>query len=184
MVSAVSSRYARALLDVVFAPGTQADPARVLRDLRTVEQVIGQSPELRTALASPAVPPSKKRGVMRRILAPMGLEPRVVNFVYVVIDHRRAAGFTEIVDAFEVLMDERLGLVAADVRSAKPLTGAQQAALEAQLSRVSGKKAKLKFSTDPALIAGVVARVGSRLYDGSVRGQLDRLRGRLGGKVA
>jgi F-type H+-transporting ATPase subunit delta len=72
-----------------------------------------------------------------------------------------------------------MGLIAADIRSAKDLTDAQRAALEAQVSRLAGKKAKLKFSTDPALIGGVVARIGSTVYDGSVRGQLDRLKTRL-----
>jgi F-type H+-transporting ATPase subunit delta len=179
MQSAVSARYARALLDVIFAPGSQADPARVLKDLRAVEQVIAESAALRHALASPAVAPSRKRAVMRRLMQPMGLEPRVVNFVYVVIDHRRAGEFASIVDAFEQLLDERLGFVGAEIRSARPLSDAQRAVLEAQVSRLAGRKAKVKFSTDPALIAGVVARVGSTVYDGSVRGQLDRLRAKL-----
>lgn len=180
MQSAVSHRYARALLDVVFAPGAQADAAKIMTDLRAVERVIAESPPLRHALASPAVAPSKKRAVMRRILEPMGIERRVLNFVYVVIDHRRGGDFGAIVDAFETLLDERLGFVAADVRSAHALSDAQRASLEAQVSRLSGRKARLKFSTDPALIAGVVARVGSTVYDGSVRGQLERLRTRLG----
>jgi F-type H+-transporting ATPase subunit delta len=70
--------------------------------------------------------------------------------------------------------------VQADVSSARDLTAGQRTSLEVQLSRLAGKKAKLRFSTDPALIAGVVARVGSVVYDGSVRGQLDRLRVKLG----
>lgn len=181
MQSAVSHRYARALLDVMFAPGQHTDAAKIVTDLRAVEQLIAESSTLRTALASPAVAPSKKRAVMRRLLEPMGLEPRVLNFVYVVIDHRRAHEFSSIVDAFEALVDERLGFVAADIRSAHALSDAQRASLEAQVSRLSGgRKAKLKYSTDPALIAGVVARVGSTVYDGSVRGQLERLRTRLG----
>jgi F-type H+-transporting ATPase subunit delta len=109
----------------------------------------------------------------------MGLPEKVVNFVYVVIDHRRGHDFPSIVDGFEQLLDERLGLVAADVRSAKELTDSQRQAIEAQVSRLAGKKAKLKFSTDPSLIGGVVARVGSTVYDGSVRGQLERLRTKL-----
>jgi F-type H+-transporting ATPase subunit delta len=97
-----------------------------------------------------------------------------------VIDHRRAPEFASIVDGFETLLDERLGFVAAEVRSATPLTPAQRAKLEIQVSRLAGKKAKLKFSSDPALIGGVVAHVGSTVYDGSVRGQLEKLRTRLG----
>src|SRR4029077_13350007 len=95
------------------------------------------------------------------------------------IDHRRAHDFGSIVDAFETLLDERLGFVAAEVRSARPLTEAQRVTLETQVSRLAGKKAKLKFSSDPALIGGVVAHVGSTVYDGSVRGHWEKLRTRL-----
>jgi F-type H+-transporting ATPase subunit delta len=84
--------------------------------------------------------------------------------------------FSSIVEAFEALLDERLGYVRAYVASAQPLPDAQRSRLEAEISRVAGKKAKLKFSVDPALVAGVVARIGSTVYDGSVRGQLDKLR--------
>ena len=83
------------------------------------------------------------------------------------------------VEAFEVLLDEHLGFIRADVSSAQPLSDGQKQALETQLTRLAGKKAKLKFQTDPALVAGVVARVGSKVYDGSVRGQLERLRATL-----
>lgn len=180
MPSIVASRYARALVDVVATAASKADPAQILRELRSVEQIIAASPSLRTALASPAVAPSRKRAVMRRLLEPMNLDPRVRNFVYVVTDHRRAGEFASIVDAFEQLLDERMGLVAAHVRSARELDARQRAAFEALVSRLAGRKAKVKFSTDPALIAGVVAHVGSTVYDGSVRGQLERLRIRLG----
>jgi len=180
MLSVVSARYARALVDVVTAPGSNADPAQVLSQLRAVQELIHGSVVLQNALASPAVAPSKKRAVMRRLLDPMNVSEKVRNFVYVVIDHRRAHDFASIVDGFESLLDERLGFVTTEVRSATPLTDAQRSKLEAQVSRLAGKKAKLKFSSDPALIGGVVARVGSTVYDGSVRGQLERLRTRLG----
>ena len=180
MVSVVAARYARALADVVTGAASRTDPAQALAQLRTIEQQIAGSVVLRNALASPAVAPSRKRAVMRRLMEPMNVSEKVRNFVYVVIDHRRSGDFSSIVDAFEALLDERLGYVAAEIRSARELTPPQRQALEAQVSRLSGKKAKLKFSTDPALIGGVVARIGSTVYDGSVRGQLQRLRVKLG----
>ena len=180
MLSVVSARYARALVEVVTDPGAKADPAQVLAQLRAVQELIHGSAELQTALASPAVAPSRKRAVMRQLLEPMGVGDKVRNFVYVVIDHRRAHEFASIVDGFETLLDERLGFVSAEVRSATPLTAAQRVQLEAQVSRLAGKKAKLKFSSDPALIGGVIARVGSTVYDGSVRAQFEKLRTRLG----
>jgi F-type H+-transporting ATPase subunit delta len=177
MLSVVASRYGRALADVVVS--AHVDGASVLTALRQVEEVIDGSAELRAALQSPAVSPARKRSAMQRVIAPLGLPEKVRNFVNVVIDHGRVKDFSNIVEAFEQLLDERLGFVAADVRSAKELSVSQRSAIEAQLSRVAGKKAKLKFSTDPALIGGVVARVGSTVYDGSVRGQLERLRTKL-----
>jgi F-type H+-transporting ATPase subunit delta len=181
MLSVVATRYARALVDVVVS--SNSDGAQVLAGLRSVEQLIEGSPELRTALASPAVQPSRKHEVIKRLLEPAmlgeALPEKVRNFVYVVIDHRRVGEFSSIVDGFEQSLDERLGFVAADIRSTTELTDSQRQAIEAQVSRLAGKKAKLKFSTDSNMIGGVVARVGSTVYDGSVRGQLERLRTKL-----
>jgi F-type H+-transporting ATPase subunit delta len=78
--------------------------------------------------------------------------------------------------AFEQVLDERLGFIHAEVHSAFQLSAEQQQALSAQLARISGKQIRMKFATDPELIGGVTARVGSKLYDGSVSGHLARLR--------
>ena len=179
MLSVVATRYAKALVDVVTEPGSGVDPSAVMEQLRSVEQVVTGSLDLRNALLSPAVSPSRKRAVIAKVVAGLNLHRKVLNFLFVVIDHRRIHEISSIVEAFEALLDQRLGYVRGDVSSALPLSGPQQATLEAEISRVAAKKAKLKFSTDPALIAGVVARIGSTVYDGSVRGQLDRLRTKL-----
>ena len=179
MHSVVATRYAKALVDVVAAPGSGIDPAAALAQLRAIEEVIAASAEFRTALLSPAVSPARKRAAVSRLLAPLDLRPEVRNFLFVVIDHRRVDQFSAIVEAVETLLDERLGYVRADVSSAQPLADAQRSGLETEISRVAGKKAKLRFSIDPALIAGVVARIGSTVYDGSVRGQLEQLRTKL-----
>jgi F-type H+-transporting ATPase subunit delta len=176
MLSAVSTRYARALVDVVTEPGSNIDPQMAMDQLRQVAAMVSGSEDLRGALLSPAVSPSRKRAVIAKLV---NVHAKIRNFLYVVIDHRRVHEIPSIVEAFEVLLDEHLGFVRADVSSARPLNDAQKAALEVQLTRVAGKKAKLKFQTDPALVAGVVARVGSTVYDGSVRGQLERLRATL-----
>jgi F-type H+-transporting ATPase subunit delta len=176
MLSAVSTRYARALVDVVTEPGSNIDPQTAMDQLRQVAAMVSSSDDLRGALLSPAVSPSRKRAVVAKLV---NVHAKIRNFLYVVIDHRRVHDIPSIVEAFEVLLDEHLGFVRADVSSAKPLSDAQRASLEAQLSRMAGKKAKLKFQTDPALVAGVVARMGSKVYDGSVRGQLERLRAKL-----
>lgn len=179
MLSVAAMRYARALVDVVTAPGSGIDPARVRTEMGAIEEMLAGSTDLRNALLSPAVSPSRKRAVMARLLEPLGVAKQVRNFVFVVIDHRRIHEFSTIVEAFELLLDERLGFVRADVSSAYALTEAQRAALDEQLSRLTGKKTKLEFTTDPDLLAGVIARVGSTVYDGSVKGQFERLRAKL-----
>jgi F-type H+-transporting ATPase subunit delta len=180
MLSVVSTRYANALVDVVLEPGSGLDPGVVLTQLKSIAEMVAGSQDLRTALLSPAVSPPRKRGVIAALLLPMDVLPQVKNFLYVVIDHRRVAEFPSIVEAFELLADERLGFVRVDVSSAQTLDDAQRTRIEAGISQLAGKKAKLRFTQDPALLGGVVARVGSTVYDGSVRGQLDRLRTRLG----
>jgi F-type H+-transporting ATPase subunit delta len=179
MISALGRRYAKALVDVISAPGTRLDPNQVLAQLRAADALIASSQPLHNALLSPAVSPSRKRAVISKLLEPMGIAPSVRNFIFVVIDHRRVPEFSSIVEAFDRLLDEQLGFVRGDVASATALSDAQRAALEAELSRLSGKNAKLDYSVNPSLIGGVVARVGAKVYDGSVRGQLERLRVKL-----
>jgi F-type H+-transporting ATPase subunit delta len=179
MLSAIATRYAKALVDVVMEPGSNIDPQQALEQLKQLAAMVANSNDLRNALLSPAVSPGRKRGVVAKLTQPMNIDPKLRNFLYVVIDHRRVHEIPSMVEAFEVLLDEHLGFIRADVSSAQPLNDGQKQALEAQLTRLAGKKAKLKFQTDPALVAGVVARVGSKVYDGSVRGQLERLRASL-----
>ena len=95
------------------------------------------------------------------------------------VDRRRTDLLSEITDAFEAAVDERMGLVRAQVTSAAPLTDAQKAEMQSALTQVAGKQVRCEFSVDPDLIGGVVARIGSRVYDGSVRAQLGVLRERL-----
>src|ERR1700761_4531024 len=118
MASAVAHRYARALVDIVMTPGSPLKPEDALTQLRDVEALIQESPELRTALLTPAIQNSRKRAVMADLLGRIGGSPLVRNFVYVIIDHRRIGVFEEIREAFELQLDERLGFARADVSSA------------------------------------------------------------------
>jgi F-type H+-transporting ATPase subunit delta len=183
MHTAVGRRYARALMEVVTAPAVSPqetkNPAKALEELQAINEMIAKSDDLHNALLSPAVSVPRKRAVLARLLEPFGASRAVRNFLFVVIDHRRIDELPSIVEAFEALLDERMGLVRADVASARLLTDAQKGTLETELSRLSGKRAKLTFLIDPSLIGGVVARIGSTVYDGSVRGQLEKLRVKL-----
>jgi len=171
-------------VDVVLAPGASLKPDDAVAQLRAVDQMLTSSTELRTALLTPAIQTSRKHAVVARLLEKLGCAPLVRNFIYVIIDHRRIGIFSDICEAFEHVLDERRGVVRAEVVSAAPLGAPQSAGLEAELSRLTGKRMRLRFEVDPDLLGGVVARIGSTVYDGSVRGQLRQLRRRLTEPVA
>jgi F-type H+-transporting ATPase subunit delta len=177
-LSAVATRYAKALADVTTsAAGLQPDAA--LTQLRAFEGALAASHELQNALTTPAVPASRKRAVVARIADILKLSLIARNFLFVLIDHRRIALLGEILHSFELIVDERLGYARAEISSPRELKEAQRAAINAQLERLTGKRIRMRFAVDPALIGGVVARIGSTVYDGSVRGQLQTLGRRL-----
>jgi F-type H+-transporting ATPase subunit delta len=184
MTSAAASRYARALVDVATDPKLGLKPEDAVSQLRAIEQLVAESSELRIALTTPAIQNSRKRAVMEKLLSDLGAAQVMRNFIFVIIDHRRVALLPEIREAFEMLMDERMGFVRADVSSAAPLDEQQAGALASELSRLGGRTARLRFSIDPALLGGVVARIGSTLYDGSIRGQLQQMRRELTDRAA
>jgi len=177
MASALATRYAQALVDVV----TRAAGATegVAAELASFSAAVGTSPELRSVLLSPAVALVKKKAVLAGVAARLGLSRTTLNFLYVVTDHRRLALLPEMKAAFQALLDERLGIVRADVAAAAPLAPDQQSELAARLTARTGKQVRLNTSTDPALLGGLVVRVGSTVYDGSVRGRLRALESRL-----
>jgi F-type H+-transporting ATPase subunit delta len=102
------------------------------------------------------------------------------NFLFVLIDHRRIALLGAILDSLELIVEERLGFARAEISSPSELTETQRGAIAAQLESITGKRIRMRFAVDAALIGGVVARIGSTVYDGSVRGQLQTLGRRLG----
>jgi len=179
MRSAVADRYAKALADAVLAPGSKTEAPRALAELQGFERLLESSPDLRNVLLSPAVPMSRKRAVVDRFGQLMSLSPLVRNFLFVVVDRRRADLLGEMAAAFEAALDERTGIARVEVRSAAPLSERQRSVLQDELSRLADKPVRCDFSVDAALIGGVVARIGSTVYDGSVRSQLEELRERL-----
>jgi len=177
--SAVASRYASALADVVTGTAAGLNAETALAELRDFDAAFGSSSELRNALTSPAVPPARKRAVVSRIGDQLKLSRITRNFLFVLIDKRRITLLAEIIQGFETVTDERLGFARADVISAGELKEPQRSALNAQLERISGKRIRPRYRVDQSLIGGAVARIGSTVYDGSVRGQLQTLGRRL-----
>jgi F-type H+-transporting ATPase subunit delta len=172
--SVIVSRYASALADIVTGPSGM-DSAQVVQQLRSFEALLAGSVALQNALASPAVAAGRKRAVVRKLADQLGLAKIARNFLLVLTDHHRLLALTPMIDAFEIQLDERLGFVRAEISSARDLEERQKTGLAEQLSRLTGKKVRARYAVEPELIGGVVARIGSTVYDGSVRGQLDTL---------
>ena len=185
MPSAVSFRYARALVDVATEPGkTQGDPRALTAQLREFAELLDANTELKILFETPAVAAAKKVAVLGEIARKIGLQPVTQNFLGVVLEHERIGHLGEIVEAFEQLLNERLGIVVAEVSSASALGETERKELEQALRARTGKKEQMNFSLDPTLIGGVTARVGSTIYDGSVRGRLERLRAELASQTS
>ena len=178
-LSAVATRYASALADVVTASASALGPQDAAVELRSFESLLLSSPELHNALTTPAVPGSRKKAVVGRLADLLKLSRIARNFLFVLIDHRRIASLSEIIQSFEEIVDERLGFARAEVTSARELSEPQRTSLNAQLEQLTGKRIRMRFRVDESLIGGAVARIGSTVYDGSLRGQLASLETRL-----
>lgn len=180
-ITAVATRYANALADVVTSRTSSVRPEDALGQLRAFEAVVRGSADLYNALTTPAVPANRKRAVVARIGGLLNISQTARNFLYVLVDHRRIGEISEIVQSLELVLDERLGFARAEVAAARELSEEQRKSLTAELERISGKRIRAQFGVDPSLIGGVVARIGSTVYDGSLRGQLNSLGRRLEG---
>src|SRR5581483_12177675 len=102
------------LVDLVLSPGSDVKPADAVAQLRAFGAAVNDSPALRNILASPAVSAQRKRAVVRRLADAIGASRVVRNFLLVLSDHRRAGVLSEVIDAFDFLLDERLGYVRAE----------------------------------------------------------------------
>lgn len=179
MISVLAARYASALVDATTSAAFTGDPHRALEELKLVEAELAAAADLRTAMGSPAVAASKKRAILAKIAQQLGLSRYVTNFLFVMASKKRLGQLSQIREAYEELLDARLGFARASVSSARELNAEEKARLEAQLARLTGKGIKAHYSVDSALVGGVLARVGSTVYDGSIRGQLESLRRKL-----
>lgn len=176
-MSAVTSRYARAFVDVVI--DGRLDSNRVLQELEAISAIARVSEELRRVWESPAIPAHQKRKLLDAIVAKQGISRPVRNFIAVLIDHRRIIMLEQVLKDFQHELDSRLGFAEAEISSARELSDSERQGLEAQVEKLTGKKVRAKYSHDASLLGGAVVRIGSTIYDGSVAGQLERIREQL-----
>ncbi|HEX9111829.1 MAG TPA: ATP synthase F1 subunit delta [Terriglobales bacterium] len=178
-MASVVGAYARALADVVV--GSKLDPGRMLQELRATELLLAESDPLRRVLDNPSIPGDRKRAVLDAIAQRMGMTRQARNFIAVLTDHRRLPLFSDIVKQVEQELNGRFGFADAEVSSARPLGDPEKQLLEAEITKLTGKRVRARYEQDASLLGGAVVKVGSTIYDGSVKGQLARIREQLVG---
>jgi F-type H+-transporting ATPase subunit delta len=174
--SILGRRYASALLSLAADAG-KIDS--VARDLRDFAGTWAQSRELRAIFENPSVQAEARRKILRDIAQSAGMDALVLNTLLVLADRGRLSHLPEIVDAFERLAEQRGGSVRAEVVTATDMPDAYFEELRKTLERVTGKKVTIGKQVDSSLIAGVVAKVGDQIFDGSVKTRLSELKGEL-----
>ena len=175
----MARRYATALADVVIARG---EAREVSEELSTWEQMMQTNGQLMQVFSNPTVPYDQKRKVLLELIARTKVRPTTANFLLVLLQNQRLSELSEVNQRFALVLDERSGLVSADVTTAREVPAGAQEALRSRLASMTGKKVRLSFKTDEDLIGGIVTRIGSTIYDGSVRNQLDQAKAKLIGK--
>ncbi len=176
-MAAVLGRYARAYAEV--AVKHKLNPERTVEELEQLAAVIHGSRELRNVLLNPAVGREQKLNLLDAIIQRMGATKHLRNFLAVLIDHRRIGNMGELVDEIKRELDRRMGVAEAKVTSVRELTSVERKTLEKQLTSITGKTVRATYAEDASLLGGVTVRVGSTIYDGSVHGQLQRIREQL-----
>jgi F-type H+-transporting ATPase subunit delta len=178
-MASVVGTYARAFAEVVMKKSNLLDPERMLRELYGIEALLRDSDQLRRVLENPSISGDSKRAVLDAITARLGTTRQVRNFVAVLTDHRRLPLFSEILKQLEQELNDRQGLADARVSSARQLSDAEKKMLEVEITRMTGKKVRARYELDVTLLGGAVVQVGSTIYDGSVKGQLERIQEQL-----
>lgn len=173
-MASVGSTYARAFADVVLSTNLDAD--RAIAELRSIAALLAESSELRRVWENPAIPVDQKRRVLDVIAQRDEISRQVRNLVAVLIDHRRVNFLGPILGQLEKELNARLGFAEAQIASARELDDAEKRTLEGQIEKVTGKKVRARYGQDASLLGGARVRVGSTIYDGSVKAQLEKIR--------
>ncbi|HEY1730255.1 MAG TPA: ATP synthase F1 subunit delta [Terriglobales bacterium] len=176
-MSAFAARYARAFADVVL--DTKLDPVEAEQQLKDFAATFSASKDLREVLLNPSIPTAQRVSILDAVNRRIGCGPKVRNFLAVLISHERLAALNEITEEFRLEMNRRLSISDAEVVTARPLQDQERAKLEREVAELAGMRVNATFRQDKSLIGGAIVRIGSTIYDGSVRGRLERLKERL-----
>jgi F-type H+-transporting ATPase subunit delta len=176
-MSVLALRYAHAFASV--AASSHLDTSAAQQQLNDFSGTLAGSHELREVLMNPSIAKEQKLKVLDAIAGRIGMFAQVRNFLAVIIDHQRLAELNEILTEYHAVADERSGLREAEITSARPLNAEDRADLESQVAKLAGGHVRATYYQDAGLLGGVVVRIGSTVYDGSIRAQLQQLKQKL-----
>jgi F-type H+-transporting ATPase subunit delta len=176
-MAAITARYARALADVLFEE--HLDPKQVQSQLNDFAAAWHEAANLREVFLDPSFPTGQKVAILDKINTKLKMSQQVRNFIAVLINHDRMDVFDEVVSDFRHEMNLRLNIAEVEVTSARKLDTAEQTSLETQVAAMTGGTINAKFREDPSLLGGIIIKIGSTVYDDSVRGRINRLREQL-----
>lgn len=169
----VAKRYARALLDLGVEKGNSATLKKQLRELA---DVYTSSKELRAIISNPSVRVDERRAVLSKIASQSNWTAFITNLSFILLDNDRFDHVEGIADAFDAMLDQHAGNVRAEVTTAQPMKDSQVATIKGAIAKLTGKNVLLETRVDPEILGGVVTRIGSTVYDGSVSTQLETIR--------
>jgi F-type H+-transporting ATPase subunit delta len=176
-MAAVLGRYARAYAEVVVK--NKLNPEKTVAEFQQMADVVNSSRELRNVLQNPAVSREQKLKLLDSIIQHIGATKMLRNFLAVLIDNRRIGNVGDLLEQFKQELDRRMGIAHAKVTSVRELSSAERKSLEKELAEITGKTVRATYSEDAGLLGGVLVRVGSTVYDGSVLGRLQRMRAEI-----
>ena len=172
----LARRYAKAVLEI----GTEnKNLEKMGADLRSLSKAMKDSAELQSVLTNPAIRRADRRRVIDGLLSAIGAQPLTKNLVYLLLDSERLSSVPAISREVDAMIEAKSGRVTAEIISARPLEMAQLTEITVALEKLSGKKVTVTKREDETLLGGVVAKLGDRVYDGSLRTQLRNLRDEL-----
>ena len=177
-VEVIARRYAQALADVVLKTG---ETETVKGELTQWSAMIESNPALYDAISNPAIAHAPKENLLEKLIEKTRPSTTTANLLRIMLRNGRLQDIASVSERFNAELEVRSGVVSAEVISARELPTGERTDLKAHLEKLTGKKVNLNFQIDEDIIGGVVTRIGSTVYDGSVRTKLDNLKQQLAG---
>ena len=172
-----AARYAKALAEIV--GGSKLDVQEVDRELGDFAAAWQESPELRGVFLDPSIAPGKKIAIVDQLASRLTLSKTVRNFLAVLINHERMEGFADVLSEYRQAIRVQTGIAEVEFTTARVLDDQERQAVMKRVGALAGSAVNAKFYQDPALLGGALLRIGSTVYDGSLRGRLEQLKEKL-----